>query len=173
MSKSVSFLFTAMLAALGAGPAFAQGNIGQSLYQRREFLTRGGFPFCYGCDSRLAKEIRHVSTRTIRSFGKVCMMGPAQVRSRRARLHPQYDRSVVSKSARSTTLGLRVSHRRVHNDPSHLQRRRQYLVWTLVIRVCGTRERVVAVDNLRFLPKSDRVPSSLVSPGFPTSCAGV
>ena len=31
MSKSVSFLFTAMLAALGAGPAFAQGNIGQSL----------------------------------------------------------------------------------------------------------------------------------------------
>ena len=31
------------------------------LYQRREFLTRGGFPFCYGCDSRLAKEIRHVS----------------------------------------------------------------------------------------------------------------
>ena len=32
-----------------------------NLYQRREFLTRGGFPFCYGCDSRLAKEIRHVS----------------------------------------------------------------------------------------------------------------
>ena len=33
----------------------------EDLYQRREFLTRGGFPFCYGCDSRLAKEIRHVS----------------------------------------------------------------------------------------------------------------
>ena len=32
----------------------------KALYQRREFLTRGGFPFCYGCDSRLAKEIRHV-----------------------------------------------------------------------------------------------------------------
>lgn len=31
------------------------------LYQRREFLTRGGLPFCSGCDSRVAKEIRHVS----------------------------------------------------------------------------------------------------------------
>jgi len=31
------------------------------LYQRREFLTRGGFPFCSGCDSRVVKEIRHVS----------------------------------------------------------------------------------------------------------------
>jgi tetratricopeptide (TPR) repeat protein len=31
------------------------------LYQRHEFLTRGGFPFSDRCDSRLAKEIRHVS----------------------------------------------------------------------------------------------------------------
>jgi len=31
MSKSVSFLFAAMLAALGAGPAFAQAGVGQSL----------------------------------------------------------------------------------------------------------------------------------------------
>ena len=42
----------------------AQTNLGtalQGLYQRREFLTRRGFPFCSGCDSRVAKEIRHVS----------------------------------------------------------------------------------------------------------------
>jgi len=31
------------------------------LYQRREILTRRGFPSWYRCDSRLAKEIRHVS----------------------------------------------------------------------------------------------------------------
>ena len=31
------------------------------LYQRRKILTRKGFPFWAGCDSRLAKEIRHVS----------------------------------------------------------------------------------------------------------------
>ena len=33
----------------------------QWLYQRRKILTRKGFPFWAGCDSRLAKEIRHVS----------------------------------------------------------------------------------------------------------------
>ena len=32
-----------------------------TLYQRRKILTRKGFPFWAGCDSRLAKEIRHVS----------------------------------------------------------------------------------------------------------------
>ncbi len=30
-------------------------------YQRRDFLTRGGFLFWSGCDSRLVKEIHHVS----------------------------------------------------------------------------------------------------------------
>ena len=32
-----------------------------ALYQRRKILTRKGFPFWAGCDSRLAKEIRHFS----------------------------------------------------------------------------------------------------------------
>lgn len=40
MSKSVSFLFTAMLAVLGAGPVFAQGNtIGQSLLDLTDALA--------------------------------------------------------------------------------------------------------------------------------------
>ena len=35
------------------------GGQGHLLYQRRKILTRKGFPFWAGCDSRLAKEIRH------------------------------------------------------------------------------------------------------------------
>ncbi len=36
-----------------------KGEIGPNvLYQRRDFLTRGGFPFWCLCDSRLAKEFR-------------------------------------------------------------------------------------------------------------------
>ena len=43
--------------------AFALGVVAilSVLYQRRKILTRKGFPFWAGCDSRLAKEIRHVS----------------------------------------------------------------------------------------------------------------
>ena len=37
------------------------GPVLGALYQRRKILTRKGFPFWAGCDSRLAKEIRHVS----------------------------------------------------------------------------------------------------------------
>ena len=44
----------------GKGRIFSLAGDG-ILYQRHQFLTRGGFPFCDGCDSRLAKEIRHVS----------------------------------------------------------------------------------------------------------------
>ncbi len=57
----------AMVLALGLGRLGAWGKLSQSkaawqnLYQRREFLTRRGFPFWDRCDSRLAKEIRHVS----------------------------------------------------------------------------------------------------------------
>ena len=42
------------------GVEFVEKDVGD-LYQRCKILTRKGFPFWTGCDSRLAKEICHVS----------------------------------------------------------------------------------------------------------------
>ena len=47
--------------AIGLLPTAAEiGAWAAGLYQRHQILTRRGFPFRDGCDSRLAKEIRHV-----------------------------------------------------------------------------------------------------------------
>ena len=62
---SESLTWAASVLEWGGEPLSWSGTAGveddNDLYQRRKILTRKGFPFWAGCDSRLAKEIRHVS----------------------------------------------------------------------------------------------------------------
>ena len=61
MGNSIADLFKSKKALTAMAAVIVGFAAKLGLYQRRKILTRKGFPFWAGCDSRLAKEIRHVS----------------------------------------------------------------------------------------------------------------